>query len=187
MKVNNLLVIILLSVGILVGSVSLYSASLSGVMVKLGLYGGEFTNSIKYNELSRRLRYEKDGRDCSMFTVTKDIPAYFLADGEQKIKLAGTLGNTRVECGVRHVQEGNVQRGVYSMIKGLYYLKNEYNWLRAIVQKDREKCELVDAPDYERWVENYLLSTDGRIHEVVYDLYKQVEAERNGVEELCTN
>lgn len=187
MKVNNLLVFLLLLVGLIVGVMSLYTASLSGVMVKMGLYGGEFSNSIKFNDLSRRLRNEKDDRDCSMFAVTKDIPAYFLADGEQKIKLAGSLGNARIECGVRHVQEGNVQRGVYAMIKGLYYLKNEYNWLRTIVQQDRAKCELLDMPDYERWVENYLLSTDGRIHEVVYDLYKQVEAERNGVEELCTN
>lgn len=187
MKVNNLLVAMLLFVGISVGAISLYSASLSGVMAKMGLYGGEFSNSIKYNELSRRLRYEREDPDCSMWSVTKDIPAYFLADGEQKIKLAGVLGNARVECGVRHVQEGNVQRGVYAIIKGLYYLKNDYNWLRSLVQQDRIKCNLLDSPEYASWVENYLLSTDGRVHEVVYDLYKQVEEERNGVEELCTN
>ena len=88
MKVNNLLVLLLLLIGLMVGTVSLYTASLSGVMAKMGLYGGEFSNSIKFNELSRRLRNEKEVRDCGMFSVTKDIPAYFLADGEKKIKLA---------------------------------------------------------------------------------------------------
>lgn len=187
MKVNNLLVLILLFVGLSVGLMSLYAASLSGVMAKMGLYGGEFSNSIKFNELSRRLRNEKQERDCSVIAIAKDIPAYLLAKGDEKIKLAGVLGNERIICGVRHVQEENVERGVYAMIKGLYYLKNEYNSLRTIVQQDRSKCELLDAPEYERWVENYLLSTEGRVHEVVYDLYKQVESERNGVEELCTN
>lgn len=49
----------LLFVGSSVGLMSLYAASLSGVMGKMGLYGGEFSNSIKFNELSRRLRNEK--------------------------------------------------------------------------------------------------------------------------------
>ncbi len=187
MKVNNLLIGFMLVVGFLVGIFSLYSASNTGVMQKMGLYGGEFSNSIKFNELSRRLRNEKDDQDCSLYTIVSDIPGYFLSKREEKIRLGGVLGSKRIICGIRHVQEGNVERGVYAMIKGLYYLKNEYNSLRTIVQQDRTKCELLDSPEFERWVENYLLSSEGRVHEVVYDLYKQVEAERNGVEELCTN
>lgn len=177
----------MLFVGFLVGLFSLYSASNIGVMQKMGIYGGEFNNSIKFNELSRRLRSESDDQNCGMYAVVSDIPGYFMSKGEEKIRLGGLLGTKRVICGIRLVQEANVERGVYAMIKGLFYLKNEYNSLRILVQQDREKCRLLDSPEYERWVENYLLSTEGRIHEVVYDLYKQVEAERNGVEELCTN
>ncbi|MFZ2200177.1 MAG: hypothetical protein WAV40_05340 [Microgenomates group bacterium] len=185
MKVNHLAIFFLICVGVAVGLFSLYTASLSGVMAKMGLYGGDFSNSIKFNELSRRLRNEEDRGNCGVWAVARDIPGYFLAKGVEKIKLGGLLGNERIKCGVRYVQEGNVERGVYTIVKGLYYLKNGYMELKPVVLLDRTQCVHLDSPDFERWVENYLKSTEGRVHDVVYDLYKQVERERAGVEELC--
>ncbi|MFH2085468.1 MAG: hypothetical protein ABII21_01605 [bacterium] len=178
------LMIVLVIVGLLVGVVSLYMASLSGVMSKMGLVGGDFSQSIDVNELARQLVGQKEEFSCSVWHVAGHVPGYFFAQGEQKAMLAGQLGGERIICGIRLVQNGNVERGVYTIVKGLYYLKNYYVEMRVLIEKDPKKCNLVESK-YERWVEGYLLATEGRAQEVVFGVYKQVEAARVGVEELC--
>jgi hypothetical protein len=187
MKVNTWLTVFLVLIGIGVGVVSLYMASLSGVMNKMGLVGGDFSQSIKKNELARLLFEERESVDCDLFNVGARVPKYLLSHGEQRVVLSGEMGGVRIICGIRHVQKGNVERGVYTIIKGLYYLKTHYSELRILVQTDPDKCVLLKTPEYERWIEGYLLSTQGRIHEIVLDLYKQIQVERAGVEELCSD
>lgn len=182
---KNWLVYLLVVMGFLVGGMSLYMASLSGVMAKMGLVGGDFRQSIKKNELARQLRGRDEEVDCGIWSVARQVPAYLLSRGEQRVNLAGVLGRERVICGIRLVQSGNVERGVYTLIKGLYYLKDQYAGMRTLVQQDPGKCQLLAKTEYESWVQGYLLATEGRVHDIVFDLYKQVERERVGVEELC--
>lgn len=185
MRVNNWLVAFLVLVGVLVGATSLYMASLTGVMGKLGLVGGDFSQSIDVNELARQLIFQKESVDCGIWKVSNRLPSYFFSTGTKRIELAGSLGGERIICGVKHVQNRNVERGVYTIIKGLYYLKTHYIEMRSLIQSDQSQCKLLKSPEYERWVEGYLLSTQGRLHEVVLDIYTQVESSRAGVEELC--
>lgn len=187
MKVNRWLVLLLMLVGIGVGAVSLYMASLSGVMSKMGLVGGDFRDSIKTNELARILIAHKGSANCSVWQTAKSVPGYLYTKGEEKVVLSRELGGLRIMCGVRQVQSGNVERGVYTLMKGLYYLRAHYSELRILVQADRNKCELLDEPEYESWIEGYLMATEGRAHELVLNVYKQVESERSGVEELCSD
>ncbi|MEI8232285.1 MAG: hypothetical protein WCG44_00935 [bacterium] len=185
MKVNNWLVYLLLFVGISVGGMSLYMASLSGVMTKMGLVGGDFGQSIDTNELARQMRSQDEILDCGTMNVAKAIPNYLFSKGENKIKLAGELGKERVICGVRLVQAKNVERGVYTLIKGLYYLKTYYTEMRILIESDRNQCQMFGDPTYERWVEGYLMATEGRVHEVVLSVYSEVERSRARVAELC--
>lgn len=172
--------------GLAVGAMSLYMASLSGVMGKMGLVGGDFSNAIDANELARQLRSQQNSStSCSLWQVAKKIPSYLVSRGEDRVVLSGELGGERIVCGVRLVQQDNVERGVYTIVKGLYYLESHYSAMRGIVENNKSKCELLGNPDYERWVESYLLSTQGRIHEVVLSVYKQVERSRARVSELC--
>jgi len=185
MKVNNWPVFFLVLMGTTVGAISIYMASLTGVMGKLGLVGGDFRESIKVNELARQLMSQKESIDCSMWTISRRIPSYLFSRGIDRVKISGELGGDRIICGVKHVQGGNVERGVYTIVKGLYYLKSYYIEMQTLVQKDNSQCKLLADPKYERWVEAYLIATEGRVHEVVLDVYKQVEGLRAGVEELC--
>jgi hypothetical protein len=185
MKVNNWLVVLLVLIGVAVGSISLYMASLSGVMGKMGLVGGDFSQDIDKNELARQLR-DREQLDCGIWKATKLVPEFLIANGERKIILAGQLGKERVICGISLVQHGNVERGVYSIIKGLHYLSGQYNQMQQIVRKDASKCQLLAGTDYDNLIQGYLRATKGRIHDIVFDLYKQVEIERAGVDELCT-
>lgn len=179
------LIYFLVLVGVGVGIVSLYMAALSGVMGKMGLIGGDLSQSIKVNELARQLMFQKENIDCSMLNVVKGIPSYMVSSGEERVRLSGELGGERIICGVKLVQNENIERGVYTIVKGLYYLKSHYGQMRLLVQADHDQCRMLTNPEYERWVEGYLMATEGRVHDIVFDLYKQVERERAGVEELC--
>ena len=187
MKVNNWLVLFLVVTGFAVGAMSLYMASLSGVMTKMGLVGGDFNESIKPNELARLIMFQKELPDCGTWSVTHHIPGYLVSRGEKRVVLAGTLGGERIVCGVKLVQAGNVERGVYTIIKGLYYLRGHYTEMRTIIESEKNKCLLLTDPTYERWVEGYLMATQGRVHEVVLNVYSEVERSRARVEELCVN
>ena len=101
------------------------------------------------------------------------------------MKAAAELGQERIECGVNYIRVGNIERGVYTLVKGLYYLRNRYIELRRIVEQDHAKCQLLGQYPYETWVEAYLVASEGNAHQVVLEIYKQVEIERVRVEELC--
>jgi hypothetical protein len=184
---NNWLVALLVLIGLTVGGMSLYMASLSGVMAKMGLVGGDFRQAIDRNELARQLRGRDEVVDCGIWQVAKQVPSYLIAKGENRVNLGGKLGEERVICGIRLVQSGNVERGVYTLIKGLYYLDSQYREMRPLVERDSTKCQLLTKTEYESWVQGYLQATQGRVHDIVYDLYKRVERERSRVEELCVD
>jgi hypothetical protein len=184
---KNWLVYLLVLGGFLVGAMSLYMASLSGVRTKMGLVGGDFRQAIDRNELARQLRGRDEVVDCGIWQVAKQVPSYLLARGENRVILGGALGGERVTCGIRLVQSGNVERGVYTLIKGMYYLDSQYREMRPLVEADRTQCQLLTKTEYESWVQGYLRATQGRAHDIVYDLYKQVETVRARVEELCVD
>lgn len=184
-KLNYLLVSLLLIVGVGVGMVSLYMASLSGVMGKMGLIGGDFSQSVRRNDLARALIWQKQLVECGVWQAAASVPSYLFSSGEQRVELAKSLGGKRIICGVMSVREGNIERGVYTIIKGLYYLRSHYDEMRAIVERDKGKCEILGSPEYERWIESYLMATEGRIYDVVLELYKEVEGSRARVSELC--
>jgi hypothetical protein len=187
MKVNNLIVSMLLIVGFGVGAISLYTSSLSGVMTKMGLYGGDFSQALNFNQLARDLGPMQSGVKCNTWEIAKHIPDYLFSTGMDRVNLTSELGNERIVCGVRLVQDGNIERGVYTIIKGMHYLRTHYSELRMLVESDRANCKSNVDLKFDRWIESYLNATQGRIHDIVYDLYKQVEVARASVDELCTN
>ena len=163
-------VMLLLAVGVMVGGMSLYMASLTGVMNKMGLVGGDFRQAVNENELARQLMLRRSSVNCSLWEVVEPIPQYLLAKGVARVKLGEQLGEERIVCGIRHVQFGSVEQGVYTMMKGLYYLKNEYNEMKGLVRTNNAMCDLLPEPTYEGWVEAYLFSTEGRVHDVVLNM-----------------
>lgn len=182
---KNLLIFLLLLVGCLVAIMSIYMSSISGVMGKMGIVGGDFRHAIDQNELARELLDYPSDVDCGLLQVSKKVPSYLLSKGEDRVLYARELGGERVICGIRHVQRGNIERGVYTIIKGLYYLKGHYEGLRALVEEDGAKCSLLTELQYENWVSGYLIATEGRINDVVREAYGHVLNSKARVAELC--
>jgi hypothetical protein len=184
-KSGKLMQILLLVIGGGIGVVSLYTASMAGVMAKMGLLGADAGRMIDVNELARRTRGMKQEYRCDFGSVVSLIPRYWGARGDGRLAIMQKLGEQRIECGINYVKNGNAERGVYTMVKGLYYLKNRYLALRGAVEKERANCELARDHHYEAWVEAYLGASTGNAEQVVLKIYKQVEEERSRVEELC--
>lgn len=187
MKANTWAIILMLAVGVGVGAFSLYTASLSGVKAKMGLLGGDINQSLDQNQLSRNILSIDRDYDCSTWHIAKDVPRYLFSRGEERTMITLDLGGDRIICGVKHVKSGNVERGAYTIVKGLYYLRSHYIALRDQIQNGSGRCSDLEEPLNERWVEAYLDATEGSLHEAVYKVYKEVESARNGVEELCVN
>lgn len=184
---KNWLAVALVIGGVSIFAISLYMASLSGVMGKMGLVGGDFSQLVDHNELARQLLLQDQNQDCGILKAAVLVPRYLLSEGEERVRLSGELGGQRIICGVSLVHEGNVERGVYTIVKGLYYLKSYYTQMRSLIQVNPDRCEGIANPGYEGWVEGYLRSTEGRAHELVIEVYKQVEGARARVEELCVD
>ena len=176
---------LLVLVGVGIGVVSLYTASMAGIMAKMGLVGADASRMIDTNELARRTRGVETKYSCDMWSVASKIPAYWGAGGSEKIEKMKEMGETRIECGISYIKAGNVERGVYTMVKGLYYLKNRYLLLRDWVEQDRRACSLNGEHQYESWVEAFLGASQGSAQQVVMKIYKEVEEERARVEEIC--
>lgn len=175
--------LVLLGAGI--GVVSLYTASMAGIMTKMGLVGADAGRMIEVNELARRTRGIESRYVCDIWSVGNKIPHYWSSKGLEKLDLMRQMGEQRIECAITFIKEGNADRGIYTMVKGLYYLKNRYWELRPRVEQDRSLCSLAKAQQYEAWVEGYLGASEGSAREVVGKIYKEVEEERARVEELC--
>ncbi len=182
---KNFLIILLVLIGILVAMMSVYTASIEGVMGKMGLVGGDFNQAIDRNVLARTMLENGSEADFSLYKVARKVPAYLLSKGQDRVRFASELGTLRINCGIQHIQRGNVERGVYTIIKGLYYLRSHYTELRLMVEVDKTKCNLMVDGKYESVVDGYLNSSDGRVHELVKDVYSQVQGAKSRVQELC--
>ncbi len=187
MKTNYFVIFGLFVFGLIILMMSLYTASLSGVMNKMGLVGGDLRQSINFNELARRLRGLDNRADCGVWHVTKNVPSYLFAKGQDKVRLAIELGGERIVCGIMYTQDGNVERGIYTLVKGVNYLTRYFEQTRIALEGNTAKCSDLKQMHYAEWVEAYLMASDGRAHDVVYEAYKQMELSRARVEEICVD
>src|SRR5690242_4542868 len=119
--VERFLISLLLLFGLTVGVVSLYFSSLSGIMGKLGLLGGDLRQAVSANTLVRNVYEVGNPPVCDWWESVQLVPQYLFSPADARIELGLMLATRRIECGVVYTLKGNVERGVYTMIKGLYY------------------------------------------------------------------
>ncbi len=183
--INGLLVGFLVFSGFLVGFVSLYFSSLSGVMNRLGFVGGDLTREVRVNDLVRGLRDIPDKPSCDFWGAIAPVPSYLFARGEQRIVLGFTLGYDRVVCGTHYIISGNAERGIYTILKGIYYLRSSYLELGKSIPQSPALCMLRGGDTVDPWVAAYLSASRGTAHDVIYNAWREVFEDRAHVAELC--
>ncbi len=183
--INGLLVGFLVVSGFLVGFVSLYFSSLSGVMSRLGFVGGDLTREVRVNDLVRGLRDIPNKPSCDFWGAITPVPSYLFASGERRVLLGFSLGYERVVCGAHYIISGNAERGVYTILKGIYYLRSSYLELGKSIPQSPALCTLREGDMVDPWVAAYLFASRGTAHDVIYNAWREVSEDRAHVAELC--
>lgn len=183
--VGKFLIFLLLLFGIGVGITSLYFASLAGLMGKLGLIGGDLRQAVRVNELMRSVYEVGTTPSCNWWSSVHDVPRYLFSTQDRRIDLGLELGTKRVECGVIYTLRGNVERGVYTMIKGLYYERANHQEIWRLVEENTENCKLFDHDRGYGYVEAYLEASEGNVRQSVASIFEDVSRLREKVRERC--
>ena len=184
--INWILIFGLLILGTGVFLVSLYFASIAGLRNKLGLVGGDLRTAVHPNELSRGA-YEAGGiPTCDFKAAVVPIPQYLVARPEERVQLGLRLGELRIKCGIAYILQGNVDRGVFTLIKGMYYERANSQETLELVEHDRQQCaKLFDAERDYGYVEAFLEASEGNSRSVVESIYSEVRDVRGRVAERC--
>lgn len=182
--INYALTAGLLLIGVGVFLFSLYVASLSGLMSKLGLVGGDLRQELDTNKLYRGLMEVGGIPNCDWWETTKTIPEYIFTPKNKRIKLGLEVGKKRRNCAINYVLNGNVERGVYTMLKGVRYERLNLLELERGVLRDKTKCIEYNPRDYGD-IEVFIESSRGNVRSVIYKEYEEISQIRSRLEESC--
>lgn len=183
-KINIFLTFVLLLVGFGVFLFSLYVASVSGLMNKIGLIGGDLRQSVDTNKLYRGMQEYGGVTACRWWDTTKLIPIYLFKDKDERVELGRELGKERRNCAYNYLLAGNTERGVYTLLKGLKYERANLEVLLKIVEVDKAKCLIEEVLNYGD-IEAYLEAADGSAGIVIQKEYDEIGNMRNRLDEMC--
>lgn len=176
---------LLLFFGITVGVVSLYFSSLAGLMGKLGLVGGDLHQAVHANDLVRNIYEVGTTPSCDWWRSITPVPRYLFSPAKDRIELGLSLASRRIACSVVYTLDGNVERGIYTMIKGLYYERANHLEMLRLVEEDSAYCSLFDPTRSYGYVEAYLGSSEGNARESIWTLFDDTQRLRQKVSERC--
>ncbi|HBD02464.1 MAG: hypothetical protein UX38_C0001G0109 [Microgenomates group bacterium GW2011_GWC1_46_16] len=175
----------LVAMGVSIFVISLYLASITGVMQKMGLVGGDVSRAVKQEVLVEVVAEAGGIPQCDYWEAVKMIPQYLTTSPSRRIKLGLQMGEVRIACGVVYSLQGNVERGVYTLIKGLYYERTNTQELLKLVESDKQNCVLFSADRNYGYVEAFIEASEGNARIAVENLYREVGEVRGSVAERC--
>jgi hypothetical protein len=182
---KRFLIGLLLFFGIAVGVASLYFSSLSGLMGKLGLVGGDLTQAVQVNDLVRNIYEVGTPPSCDWWRSVASVPQYLFSPASERVALGLTLASYRTQCGIVYTLGGNIERGIYTLVKGLYYERANHLELLRLVETDTTFCELFESARDYGYVEAYLASSEGNAYQSVWTLFDETQRLRQKVLERC--
>jgi hypothetical protein len=182
---ERLFIFFLLFFGVTVGLVSLYFSSLSGLMGKLGLVGGDLNQAVHTNDFVRNVYEVGTTPQCAWWDSVKAVPQYLFSPADSRVELGLVLAQRRTECGVVYILDGNIERGIYTLLKGLYYERANHLELLRLVEKDTSYCTLFDDHRSYGYIEAYLQSSEGNARDSIAPVFAEVEGLRQSVSERC--
>lgn len=186
-KINYGVIGVLLLLGLLVFGFSLYVASLSGLMNRLGLMGGDLRESIDANELYRGVMEGGGIPECEWWVTTKMIPRYLFTPKEQRVELGLQLGKQRRNCAITYLLAGNTERGVYTLLKGMRYERVNLIELLRQMERGRRSCDPRLTTADLGMVEAFIEASRGNPRDVIYKEYEEIGQIRSRLEERCEN
>lgn len=184
-RINIVLYIALVIIGFLIFFFSLYTASLSGLRSQLGFVGGDLSQSVDINRLYRGVVETESTPICNYWESVAPVPRYIFASGDTRLVIARELSIARVECAIVYTLAGNVERGVYTLLKALRYEIAGLLYIEQQINNEMGDCSLYQ-PEYPLGlVESYLESVDGAARSIIEREYRETQRLRGKISEMC--
>jgi len=184
-KLNYLISVGLVVVGISIFLFSLYMASLVGLRRQLGLVGGDLSQSIDVNRLYRGLIEVGTMPTCDYWKSIVPVPRYIFAEPLQKLQLGRELSSRRVNCAITYLLSGNSERGVYTMLKALRYDLAGGQIMNELVKENKEFCGLLLTNSTYGMIETYLDSVEGNARGIIEREYEEIMRINRQNAEVC--
>lgn len=164
---------------------SLYSASLAGLRRQLGVVGGDVAVQVDVASFYRGLLEFGQWPRCEYWKSTITIPRYLMAEPEEKLALSRDLSTARLACAATYTLNGNAERGVYTLLKGMRYEQVALMTVEQRARIDKRICDQYQTSAGYGIVEAYLGATTGRVYGVIEREYSEVQRLIAVVTELC--
>lgn len=181
----RLLLFVLVLIGIGVAGFSLYNASVTGTMQKMGLVGSDFSASVITDKLDQSILSVKSTFKCGLPTRIKQAASFLLSSDEKQGQLAFTLGVDRINCGAAMIAEGHVETGTYELLKGIGYMQSGYKFASERMNIDYRVCHYLPDNKVHETVYTLLAATSGRVHELIFNEWGKVIQLSEQVEPVC--
>ncbi|MFH2019285.1 MAG: hypothetical protein ABII80_01595 [bacterium] len=184
-KWAKLFPVVLLLMGVGIGMVSLYEASVAGFMRQMGLVGADFRTTVVKEKIEGLARGMETEAKCDLVSKVKGSIEYMAGSPKRRESLAFVLGKERLKCGVRMLANEKVNEGTYEIVKGIGYASQGYELLREQVKTQPEKCEEIPGDEFEKTVNEVLAATTGKIFQVLDFEWQKTLEKRSLLQESC--
>lgn len=184
-KLDWLLSLGLVFVGLSIFLFSLYNASLVGLKRQLGLVGGDLTQSVDVNRLYRAVLEVGGVPSCEYWRSITPIPRYIFAKDIEKLRLGRELSNQRINCSIEYLLSGNTERGVYTMLKAVRYELASAQIMEQTIKSDPSQCGKLQTNASYGLVEAYLESVEGNARGIIEREYEELQRVNRQNLETC--
>lgn len=174
-----------LFVGLIIAFLSLYKASINGLLKNVGLVGSDFSTEVVHDELRKAVLLTKGKFSCDLPTRMKGTISFMLASDQEQGQLAFRLGEGRMVCGATLLSQGDVEVGTYEILKGIGYLKQGYSFVSERMDIDRRVCDGLPGAEAAETMSRILEATSGKVFEILSDEWHELERVREPVESAC--
>jgi len=182
----KILIGFLVIIGVSVAVLSIYRASVNGLMTQIGLVESDFDTSVERTKLGEAITGLNSTLKCDLFTRLKGTMSFMLGGDEEQGKLAFALGESRINCGAALLSQGKAEEGTYEIVKGFGYLKQGFKFVGERVGVDRRVCSgLPTGSTISETVGEILDATNGKVYEIVWEEWQDVVEVREPVEQAC--
>lgn len=176
---------IFLIVGLAIAIYSVYKASVAGTMDKLGLVGADFASSVNREQLADQYVVAKSGIKCGLLNRLSGTIQLLVSADDRQGELSFRLGKNRILCGAEMLSGGIVENGTHEVLKGMGYLQDGYRFVQERAEVDYRVCRFLPEADLEMTVNQILLATEGRVHDLLFDEWAEVRYLREQVDPVC--
>lgn len=173
---SRLMLILFVSLGFVIGFVTIYRISVVGTYGKMGLNAYDYSQYVSNDRLKDLvIEVSADDISCGFREYFTGWIRYRMSSGAERGVRSFVLGERRVICGVRQVLNGSEKWGAYTLMKGISYLEAGGRDFGAQLCEHPDTVAVSKSIARSSWyIGAFLDSSDGSLHDSVAKPYSNL-------------